>query len=137
MRLHFTTGCYDRGRTSRRRQSFQFIRIQVFLLIMCIDAPVSTTNSLSSGSRVDGAGRHLFSESEKNAVLFFFFHFCDNLGQLPRCFAGTSLLPFRLSLRPVLKFGSIEVTLMTFTWANHSKRWILVSNVSMTYHGFL
>ena len=25
---------------------------------------------------------------------------------------------------------------MRITWANHSKRWILVSNVSMTYHGF-
>ena len=39
-----------------------------FLLIMCIDAPESTTNSLSSGLRGDGAGRHLFSEGEKNAV---------------------------------------------------------------------
>ena len=26
----------------------------------------------------------------------------------------------------------IGVALMSFTWANHSKRWILVSNVSMT-----
>ena len=41
-----------------------------FLLIICIDAPESTTNSLSSGLRVD-AGRHLFSEGEKNAALFF------------------------------------------------------------------
>ena len=40
-----------------------------FLLIMCIDAPESTTNSLSSSLRVDGAGKHLFSECEKNAVL--------------------------------------------------------------------
>ena len=37
---------------------------------MCIDAPESTTNSRSSGLRVD-AGRHLFSEGEKNAALFF------------------------------------------------------------------
>ena len=29
MRLHFTIGCYDRRGTSRRRQSFQFSRIQV------------------------------------------------------------------------------------------------------------
>ena len=28
------------------------------------------------------------------------------------------------------------VTLMTITWANHSRRWILVSNVSVTYDGF-
>ena len=39
-----------------------------FLLIICIDAPESTTNSRSSGLRVD-AGRHLFSEGEKNVVL--------------------------------------------------------------------
>ena len=37
---------------------------------MCIDAPESTTNSLSSGLRVD-ADKHLFSEGEKNVALFF------------------------------------------------------------------
>ena len=58
-------------------------------------------------------------------------------GQPSRCFAGTSLLPFRLFLIRILKFWSIGVTLMKITWANHSKRWILVSNVSMTHDGFL
>ena len=85
---------------------------------------------------VDGAGRHLFSEGEKNDVLSFSFNFRMLSGQPPRCFTGTSLLPFRLFLRPILKFGSIGVTLMRITWANHSKRWMLVSNVSMTYDGF-
>ena len=33
----------------------------------------------------------------------------------------------------ILKFWSIEVTLLRITWTNHS---ILVSNVSMTKHGF-
>ena len=42
--------------------------LKSFLLIMCIDAPKSTTNSLSSGLRVD-AGRHPFSEGEKNVAL--------------------------------------------------------------------
>ena len=46
--------------------------LRSFLLIMCIDAPESTTNSRSSGVRFD-AGRHLFSEGEKNAALFFSF----------------------------------------------------------------
>ena len=46
-----------------------------FSLIMCIDTPESTTNSLSSSCRVDGAGRHLFSEGEKNAALFFSYNF--------------------------------------------------------------
>ena len=41
-----------------------------FLPIMCIDAPESTTNSLSSCLRIDGAGRHQFCEGEKNAALF-------------------------------------------------------------------
>ena len=45
---------------------------------MCIDALESTTNSLSSGLRVDGEGRHQFSEGEKNAVLCISF----NLGML-------------------------------------------------------
>ena len=40
---------------------------------MCIDAPESTTNSHSSGLRVDGAGRHPFSEGEKNTALFSLF----------------------------------------------------------------
>ena len=38
------------------------------LLIICNDAPESTTNSRSSGLRV-GAGKHLFSEGEKNVAL--------------------------------------------------------------------
>ena len=46
-----------------------------FLLIMCIDAPESTTNSLSSGLIADGASTHQFSEGETNAVLCFSFNF--------------------------------------------------------------
>ena len=107
-----------------------------FLLIMCIDAPESTTNSLSSGLRFDGAGKHQFSEGEKNAALFFSFNFRIFFGQSPRCFTGTSLLSFCLFLRRILKFWSIGVTLMKITWAKNSKRWILVSNVSVTYDGF-
>ena len=76
MRLHFTIGCYNRRRTSRRRHGFQFSEIQIlFLLIGGIDAPESTTNSLSSCLRVDSAGRHQFSEGEKNAVGMFLFKF--------------------------------------------------------------
>ena len=42
--------------------------LKSFLLIICIDAPESTTNSRSSGLRFD-AGRHQFSEGEKYATL--------------------------------------------------------------------
>ena len=45
------------------------------LLIMCIDALESTTNSLSSGLRADGAGKHQFSEGEKNVVIIFLLQF--------------------------------------------------------------
>ena len=43
-------------------------------MIMCIDAPGSTTNSRSSGMRVD-AGRHLFSAGEKKIALSCSFDF--------------------------------------------------------------
>ena len=93
----------------------------------------STTNSRSSGLRFD-AGRHLFSEGEKNAALFFSFNFRTLFDQPPRCFTGTLLLPLCLFVRPILKLWSIGVTLMRFTWPNHSERRILVSNVSVTYN---
>ena len=102
---------------------------------MCIDAPESITNSRSSGLRFD-AGRHLFSEGEKNAALFFSFKFrtlCasfDAASRAPCSYHSVSLL------RPILKLWSIGVTRRRITWANHSKRWILVSNVSMTYDVF-
>ena len=69
--------------------------LRSFLLIMCIDAPESTTNSLSSGFNVD-AGRHLFSGDEKNVALSSSFKHI--FGQIPRCFAGTLLLPLCLFL---------------------------------------
>ena len=49
--------------------------LKSFLLIICIDAPESTTNSRSSGVRVDDVGRHLFSEGEKNVVLSYSYNF--------------------------------------------------------------
>ena len=69
-------------------------------MIMCIDTPESTTNSLSSGFNVD-ARWHLCSEGEKNAALSCNFNFNTLFGQLPRCFAGTLLLPLCLLLRPI------------------------------------
>ena len=71
--------------------------LKSFLLIMCIDAPESTTNSLSSGFNVD-AGRHLFSGDEKNVALWCSFNLNTFFGWLPRCFAGTLLLPLCLFL---------------------------------------
>ena len=73
----FTIGGYDYRRTARFRQGIHF----------SIDAPESTTNSRSSSFRVD-AGRHLFSEGEKNVALSCSFKSNTPFGQLPRCFAG-------------------------------------------------
>ena len=42
--------------------------LKSFLLIICIDAPESTTNSRSSSLRVD-AGKHVFSDGEENVAL--------------------------------------------------------------------
>ena len=89
MRLHFSIGCFL---TIVGLHDFVKVSISAefksFLLIMRIDAPESTTNSRSSGSRVD-AGRHLFSEGEKNVALFFSLNFRTLFGQPPRCFTGT------------------------------------------------
>ena len=105
-----------------------------FMLIMCINTPQSTTNSRSSGLRLD-ASKHLFSEGEKNAALFFSFNF-EYFWPASTLLHGTSLLPLCLLLRPILKFWRIGVTLMRSTWSNHSERRILVKNVCVTCNGF-
>ena len=51
--------------------------LKSFLMIMCIDAPESTTKSRSSGLRFD-AGKHLFSEGEKNAAFVFLLYFLEH-----------------------------------------------------------
>ena len=103
--------------------------LRSFLLIMCVDAPESTTNSLSSGFNVD-AGRHLFSEGEKNVALFFSFNFNTLLAS----FHAASRAP--CSCHSVSSWDrSSEAAKMRFTWANHSERRILVSNASVTCNG--
>ena len=101
--------------------------LKSFWLIMCIDAPESTTNSRPSGVRVD-AGRHLFSEGEKNVALSCSFNF--NTSTLLR--GAPLLLPLCLLLRPILKIWSVGTTLIRFTWAKKSERRILVSNFRVT-----
>ena len=132
MRLHFSIGGFVFRRTTRFRQSIHFSISQVLFLIMCIDAPEWTTNSRSSGLRVD-ACRHLFSEDVRRILLFLApLNFKHSFGQLPRCFADTLLLPLCLFLWTILKFWSVGATLMRFTWTNVTERRILVSNFSMS-----
>ena len=92
----------------------EFVKVSIsaslksFLLIMCVVALESTTNSLSSGLRFDGAGRHQFA---RGMMFYVFPLILWYFGQLQRCFAGTSLLPVRLFLTPILKFWSVGATI--------------------------
>ena len=133
--LHFSIGGYDYRRTARFRQSIHFSIIQVlFANHTCIDAPESRTNSRSSGLRVV-AGKHLFSESEKNVALSCSFNLNTHLAS----FHAASRAPCScLLLRPVVKFWSVGATLMRFTWANQSERriMIMVSNFSVMCNSF-
>ena len=102
---------------------------------MCIDAPESTTNSLSSDLIVDGAGRHQFSEGEKNVVLCFSFSLRIHLAIFHAASrAHRSCLPSLLETDPQIL--GIGVALMRIAWANYSRRWFLVSNVGVTQYGF-
>ena len=74
-----------------------------FLLIMCNDAPESTINSLSSGYRVD-TGKHLFSEGEKNAALFF----SSDFRMLSASLNAASRAPCSCHSVSPLKFWRIE-----------------------------
>ena len=106
-----------------------------FSLIICIDALESKTNSRSSSLGVD-ASKHLFSEGEKNAALFFSFHCRTHLASFHAASRAPCSCHSVSSLRPILKFWSVGATLMRFTWANHSERRIFVSNVSVTFNSF-
>ena len=108
---------------------------KAFLLIMCIDAPESTTNSLSSGSIFDGEGRHHFSVSEKKVDSCFSFSFRIFFASLHAA-SRAHRSCHSLFLRPILKFWGVGVSLLRITWANYSKRCFLVSSDGVTQCGF-
>ena len=120
MRLHFSIGSYDYRRTTRFRPSIHFSIIQVlFLLIMCIDAPESTTNSRSSGLRLDASKSCSFNFNTFLAS----FHVASRAPC--SCYSVSSC-------EGSSKIWSAGATLMRFTWANISERRILVSNFGVT-----
>ena len=75
------------------------------LLTICIPAPESTTNSLSSDSFVDAAGSTHSSAGTKNVALSFELVYV--FGKIPCLNSGESLLSVSLFLRSVLKFHSV------------------------------
>ena len=97
MCLHFSIGCYDRRRTARLRQGLHF----------------SIASTLRSRQQIlDPQVQELMAQVDTNfpkvrRKLLFSPLNQDAFSQPPRCFTGTSLLPFRLLLRPILKFWSI------------------------------
>ena len=105
--------------------------LKSFLLIMCIDAPESSTNFRSSSLRFD-AGRHLFSEGDKNVALSCSFNF----NTLLTSFHAASRAPCSChsvsSWDRFLTFWSVGATLMRITWANISERRICASNFRVT-----
>ena len=86
MRLHFSIGRYDYRKTARFRENIHHYSSSFCWI--CIDAPESTTNSRSSGSRVD-ASRHLDSVDEKNVA----FSCSFNLNTFLACFHAASRAP--------------------------------------------
>ena len=66
-----------------------------FLLTICMLAPESTTNSLSSGFVVDAAGKLHSSVGEKKCSFVLFSELTENVGKSPRISAGASLLSFQ------------------------------------------
>ena len=69
-RLHLAVGHHHRRRTPRCPHRLQPSRVKV-LLTICILAPESTTNSLSSGSFVDAAGSTHSCVGERNVTWSF------------------------------------------------------------------
>ena len=136
MRLHFTMGCYDRRWASRRRQSFQFTRNQN-LFADHVHRRSGVYKQILVPQVKDLMLANTNFPKVRRMLLFhaplFLIHFrpASPLLRGHLALATLSLPETRSS-----KFWSIGVTLMRITWANHSNRWILVLNVSITYHGF-
>ena len=96
--------------------------LKSFSLSMCIDAPVSTTNSLSSNNFEVSARIALASTGEKNVVLSAFFELVEISRQVPCCFADASLLIQGFLLWPLLELGSARTTLMRLTIMDMTSR---------------
>ena len=84
--------------------------LRSFLLTICILAPESTANYLSSRSFVEAAGCTHSSEGAWNGALSFELVYV--FGKIPCLALGASLLSVSLFLRSVLKFHSVGTSLM-------------------------
>ena len=134
MRLHFSIGCYDCLGLHDFVTVSNSAEFRCFLLIMCIDAPESTTNSLSFGSILDSARKHRSLESEKKVALCFSF--------VCRIFLASSHAASRAhrychsvsSWDRSSNFWNVGAALMRIPQANCSTRWFFVPHVSVTQY---
>ena len=108
-----------------------------FLLIMCIDAPESTTNYLSAGLICDGEGRHQSSAGEKNVALSCSFNFFNTL---LASFHAASRAPCSChsvsSWDRSSNFGALGLRWWGSPGQKKSERRVLVSNFSVTCNSF-
>ena len=102
---------------------------------MCIDAPESTTNSLSSGFRVD-ASRHLFSEGEKNVALWCSFNFNTFLASFHAASRAPCSCHSVSSCDRSSIFGALGQRTRRTPGQKKNERGILVSNFGMTCNSF-
>ena len=104
-----------------------------FLLKICMVAPESTTNSVSSGFYC-GCGRQnplIGRRIECGFVLLF--ELVHMFGKSPRVSAGASLLSLSLSWRSVLKFHGVWTSLMKNFDLYFIQRWTFIfSDVFLT-----
>ena len=107
----------------------EFVKVSIsaslksLLLIMCIDAPESKTNSLSSSLRVD-ATRHLFSEGEKNVALSCSFNFNTFLASFHAASRAPCSCHSVSSRDRSSNFGALGLR----SWSSPGQRRIFVSN---------
>ena len=73
---------------------------------------------------------HLFSDGEKNVALFFSFNFRMLLASFHAASLAHRSCHSVSSWDRSSNFGAFGFTLLRITWASHSRRWILVSNVA-------
>ena len=135
MRLHFSIGDYDYRRTARYRESIHFSITQVFFADH-MHWRTGVDNKFSVLRFKTWCRQAPIFRRWKECSSFLLFEFEQFFGHLPRCFAGTLLLPFCLLLRSIFKFGNFGDTLMRSTWANICERLILLSNLSVTCNSF-
>ena len=114
MRLHFSIGCYDCRKTTRFRQGLHFWRIQV-LFAAHMHSRAGVNNKCSFLRIKIWCRQAPIVRRWESCCFVFLIKFQNTFGQLPRCFAGRSLLPLCLLLSPILQVSPFYNDWLTST----------------------